>query len=352
MFGGIIAIIMAFINTGLLYLIRGITKSASLGSISDIINNWIPIDPDSGKYSALFSNVKTISDLLTVVGCGLVVAFFFYELINMLAKDQLSSHTLLKAGIQLIFSFGIVMYAYDLCLAIVGVGSWFVNNLNFSISNTNSEPEVKSFLIGNSLLEIFGFSIPSNSQLDSDGFISIADSLAGTNFEDAVDVNFDGNIFEDILNMIMTIGKVIIEILKKLVDPKGAKLAIGNNALLVMCIIGVILAIIYYLAMQIIHLILILQCVSRAVQVAIYAAMAPIGIASWFGGSIMTSSAMKYVKKMIALSIQGGLMVLILQLSLSLSFGTDDLFLTFIGPLTAVGLFSKSNQIANDVCGT
>jgi hypothetical protein len=80
--------------------------------------------------------------------------------------------------------------------------------------------------------------------------------------------------------------------------------------------------------------------------------MAPIGISAWFtGGSVTSSTAMRYVKKLLALSIQGGIMILILKLAWSLS-ASGSFIMALLGPLTAVGLFSKSNQIANDVCGT
>lgn len=323
----VISFIVALIDVALLKSIKGIVENATQWTFEDISNVWIPFD--SSVYGNLSSTAETIFELLAPIGCGLVIVFFFLELINQLAKDNLTGYTLLKSGVQLIFAFGVIMYGYKLCTTITGIGTWFINSVGKSTLKM-STPEVSNFII------IPGLHVPSNEMLDS-GFMNSAIDIVGTHPFPAFHASFSW--LGEIADWLLGITSI---------DDYAKSLF-----LLIGALFGVILAVFYWLFMQIIHLILILQCVSRAIQIAIYSAMAPIGIVAWFsGGSITTSTAMRYIKKLIALSIQGGIMGLIMILATSISADNSNLFLTFIGPITAIALFGKSNQIANDVCGT
>lgn len=344
--------LLSYIEAPMLWLIHFIAKDASSGVLQGIATDWIPVD--SKKYGSLMTMAETIFNLLSPIGCGLVIVFFFLELINLLAKDNLSGYALLKTGVQLIFAFGIISYGFDLCIAISGIGTWFANQISFTESDLTA-PSVSCFLLGDDFVN------------------SIKSVLTGTTSEGAT--NIDEALREaDAGGSLSAIAGALhkVETSNEKTGAFGAissflgifdKLTAASESavstllvlavLFPLCLIGIILVILYWAAMQIVKLILILQCVSRAIQVAVYAAMAPIGIAAWFtGGSITSSTAMRYVKKLLALSIQGGIMLLILKMAWSISAGSGSLVMALVCPMTAVGMFGKSNQIANDVCGT
>lgn len=325
-FANIINYFVSLFGSGFLYAIAIIVRAAKTDEmLSTIANNWVNYP---GKYySSLDSYAETIFNLLSPIGCGLVIAFFFIELINQLAKDNLTGYTLLKAGVQLIFAFGIIIYGFQLCTSITGIGIWFVNSIAAD-GEFKTSPDINAFIIGSDALNI-----PEITK--DDNYLSIYQKLTQSVPND------EG-------------GDGLLDKLKAILG-FNAWARLGDNiAVTLLGIIGIILALIYWLIIKIIHVILILQCVSRAIQIAIYAALCPIGISAWFsGGSIMTSTAMRYVKKLLALAIQGGIMLMILKFAALLTASdAANPFLTLVGPLTAVALFSKSNQIANDVCGT
>lgn len=326
----ILNIIIALIDSVMLWgenlFLKAITAEKMC---KDLSKNWISMD--SSHYSGLLSTAQNICNLLIPIGCGLVIIFFLLELINQLAKDNLSSYTLIRSGIQLIFAYGIVIYGWNLCQMICGIGPWFIGKVTQSNGGISTNPTLQDFII-----------IPSVKVPESTDFGGIFNELTKNDFETP---STEGNILTIILSWIKALGQLFF----------GEAKELANNALLlILSLIAFVLMVIYWLAMKIIELVLILQCVSRAIQIAIYSALSPIGIAAWFsGGGITSSTAMRYVKKMVALSLQGGIMCLILQLATSFSAAANGNFLLLLlGPLTAVGLFSKSNQIANDVCGT
>lgn len=137
-------------------------------------------------------------------------------------------------------------------------------------------------------------------------------------------------------------------------------------------LLGIILALVYFLISTLVYAIFCTVIIARAVQVSIYIAMAPLAIANVYNrGSILESSAMSYFKKIIALSLQGPIICMILIGSSKLEVGGVNLIngtstggVPIVGDIASsimglviliavkfvsISLVMKSSQFANDI---
>jgi len=98
----------------------------------------------------------------------------------------------------------------------------------------------------------------------------------------------------------------------------------------------------------------------RTIQLLLYTIFAPIAISDFFSsGGIMSSPAVRFMKKYLGVVLQGGVLVLILVISqmasssiMEAASGTGDaLVARFILPITTIGLMAKSSQLTSDVFG-
>lgn len=94
--------------------------------------------------------------------------------------------------------------------------------------------------------------------------------------------------------------------------------------------------------------------IARVIQTALYVAMAPIAVSQMCNkGSILDSSAMGFIKKLAALSIQGPIIIFIMSAAMAIQSqatgaGTSLVLLIAVN-LVAVSLCMKSNSFANDI---
>lgn len=136
-------------------------------------------------------------------------------------------------------------------------------------------------------------------------------------------------------------------------------------------LLGVILVLLYFLISTLVYAIFCTVIIARAVQVSVYIAMAPLAIANVYNrGSILESSAMSYFKKIIALSLQGPIICMILIGSSKLEVGGVNLIRGSVSGIdivdgaassifgivllvavkfVSISLVMKSSQFANDI---
>ena len=106
--------------------------------------------------------------------------------------------------------------------------------------------------------------------------------------------------------------------------------------------------------------IIVVLCVSfgRAVELVVYQALLPLGMGSIYNGGL-NSSGFRYVKKWIALYIQGAIMLIVMILghmigtawhSIPILYGASGLYDVVMALATAM-IIARSKSIANDVMG-
>ena len=113
------------------------------------------------------------------------------------------------------------------------------------------------------------------------------------------------------------------------------------------------------IAQLLIIIVSLLVCIGRLVESLIYRAMLPLGMASIYNGGLH-SSGFRYIKKCIAIEIQGAIVFAVFvgstfisnfdSLEILATFGVSALFDVAIG-LAGMAVVVKSKSIANDIVG-
>lgn len=105
------------------------------------------------------------------------------------------------------------------------------------------------------------------------------------------------------------------------------------------------------------QVLIVIACMSRGISIIVYGVFLPIPVADVFKDGI-NSKGFRYIKKLIALFIQGGIILLImtvsqtLQLSVTQNAGTALGILYSVGVIfTSVMMIFKSQSFANDIIG-
>lgn len=294
------------IKGSLVNLIASLYESSN-GGIASEMRNWI--DLNGSHYTAVNTYCETIYNVFASVGCGLMILFWLIGIIDKLTKDRLNSYALIRAGIELIFGFAIVMNGSTLCKAIADCGTWFANKVTTTTANSSISQDIP-----------FGSLVPGLKKMSSGhGNWSLTCSAS---------------------TMISQVNNV------------GAGETMG---LIFILLIGAILTLVYYLFSQVVFALMLTVCISRAIQFFIYTCLSSIGVAQWFNhGGIMDSSGMQFIKKLLAISLQGGIILIMLNvidlINMNLSDATSFPIMSLIAlKLVSLAVIKQSQQFANDV---
>lgn len=251
-------------------------------------------------YNGLRNFAEPIYNSLAAIGVGICLLFWFVGIIDKMTKEQLSVYTLIRSFIQIILAMGVITFGFQGFQKLANVGNDITTTCVQAFSS--NVDAANSGISKEAPLEIFMF---------------------GANRND-------------------------------LMDPKAEVLL----EYLMTSLLGVIISLLYWLFSTGVAAFGISVCVSRVIQLYIYLAMAPIGISQMFNrGGFMDSSAMTYLKKIVAISLQGPIMMLIITASQSLTStfmaggmsGPLAFPMLFVIGLVTISLFMKSQQFANDI---
>ena len=254
-------------------------------------------DLDNALYSKMFTMAESVFNVLGIVGTGLCILYFFMSLMDKLSKDRLTSTTLLRSGVELTFAVMMICFSFSALKSVA----------NIAEEATFGGKTIGQIIDGTTVDDSEGSDVP-----------YVAFTL-GTTREVAEEHPF------------LSLGPVLF--------------SLGP-------------ALLYWIAATLCAAICTTVVISRAIQTAIYLAYAPIPIANTFNrGSIMESSAVSYLKKLAALSLQGPIVVFVMKAYNLLisnidinSQGTYSVLPLLIAiTLVTASLVFKSGQFANDI---
>lgn len=247
---------------------------------------------------------------LAAVGIGLSLLYWLFGIIDKLTKDRLNPYVLLRSFIELTIAIVFVYLSYDIIATIANISCLDLGNGQTLSTLISNNIDTSSLALGaqDDVVKIFTFG-------------STMDGLAG----------------------------------------------------IIPGILGVLLVSVYFLISMIVYAFLATVVIGRVIQTALYIAMAPLAVANVYNrGSILESSAMSYIKKIAALSLQGPIIAFIVLGGSAIEVKCNSVFMggdvafglapaqdaagTLLGlvlllatKFVMVSMATKSSQFANDI---
>ncbi len=264
------------------------------GSVYEQLSQYLDVQ-NSSIYGNTWSYVTNAYNAMAIVGMGLVILFWYLQIVDMSTKNTLTGHELIRAGISLIVAF---------CLASEGI-------------------------------KVFEGLLAISTDLINTGISTFGSSSTNVDMVDTVFFEITGVRIDEIMN----------------VSEWGA--ALGYLILLMgVCIKIIIPAFISLL----ISTFCIASLIARALQLMIYTVFAPVAMSDLFTGGFMNSSGMKFLKKYLAIGLQGGVIVIGITVSRTLLVNmAGSLFGATLGSLIVnfviLTIVMKAQSMANDFVG-
>lgn len=262
--------------------------------VYDQLNQYLDVQ-NSSIYGNTWSYVTNAYNAMAIVGMGLVILFWFLQIVDMSTKNTLTGHEFIRAGISLIVSFALVSEGIKLFEGLLAVSTDLINT---------------------------GMSAFGGSGTSADMVDSVFLEITGVSINEVMNVSEWG----EALGYLLLLTGVCI----KIIIPAFISLLIST-----FCIASLI---------------------ARALQLMIYTVFAPVAMSDLFTGGFMNSSGMKFLKKYLAIGLQGGVIVIGITISRTLlinmagsAFGSTlgSLIVNFV-TLTIV---MKAQSMANDFVG-
>lgn len=283
------------------------------GGFQEVFETFI--DPNGSIYADLWGKVEVIYNAIAIIGSALLIFYFFVGIADKLTKDRLTGYELLRSGIELMFAFMIVVEGYNLFNGMMG----FAQDIYSQVSRTAAtstwdtmEREYKLFFK--------------------------SDNYGGKNVSEWKDTD------------VWDVGKDAASAKDSKVHGWGG-LAGMFAPVIEVCLMA--------LTAQIGCLIGVAAMVARVIQISVYIIFAPIATADMFNGGIMNSSGFRFLKKFLAICLQGVVMYVIVYatgalqrsfLASSTQLAANPFFVLVPG-LIMIALILKSQQFANDIVG-
>ena len=328
-------------------LLRLMTGEIFLGLYSDLIK---VTDPENAFFG-VWSVADTINSAILTFGLGLLIVFWFVDLIDKSTKEQLSAREFVRSFLMFI----ITAYVMENNMVIMGFCVDTAAELfdTVSVSLLQKDGGIKD-IVDKITVEIVGQMLPKGEDMYKAALGEI--TLPSMQF-DIMSAEFKnwGTLLGDYASQ--------------------ALIWMGFDLKMILLIIVLIGA---ALMSCFIYLYMTSQFIARGIQLTIYAAFTPIAIADIYQNGYMNSSGMRFVKKFFAIALQGLILYAIIlfgQLFLVFSLGENastaaaiskglgdyalgglDItfkFLVFC-IATNLALFSlagRSQQMANDIVG-
>lgn len=285
------------------------------GGLQDVYETFV--DPSGAVYTTLWTKVQPVYTALASIGMALLLFYYVLGIADKLTKDRLTGYELLRSGIELIVAMMFVVEGFNMFQGLMD----FSQGIYSEVSKTVSTTEWKT---GDRQYELFFKS----SNYGGKDVKDWTDDLSW-------DVGKDGS-----------------------TTSKNSSKVHGWDGLAGM-LIPVIEVCLMALVSQIGCLIGVAQLVSRVIQMAVYVIMAPLATADMFNGGIMNSAGFRYLKKFLAICLQGVIIYVIIYATRVLQTSllsanttlTSNPFFVLVPGLIMVTLVLKSQQFANDIMG-
>ena len=277
-------------------LVQGIEGQwSTISNQSDYVKNFVTMD--SSCYSGIRAYSENAYNLFAAFGFALMLLFWVIALADKLTKDRLNGYELLRSGIELMFGCLLMMEGYKILEAIIDMGDEFassISGLGVLVNTNNDGSKAGTY---STAYKVF---------LGVDNAWT-SDTHTWQNLNTSVTfINALGGFIE---SFIMTIfGWVTC----------GLAISI---------------------------------CFGRVIQIAAYMALAPLSMADAFNGGIANSSAIRFLKKFLALCLQVVVILIILILTKHLFIGETNIVFLIATQLISVSLIMKSQQITSDIVG-
>lgn len=301
---------------------RGSCESAFCETPFSGLTSWLKISSDDGGMTVLGElladdgRVHAVFEAVSVVGFLMVFVYMMLFLYEEFTRN--GTITLERFGkTYFIFAMGfvVILNGWDLIKGIAAMGDVVMNEID---SATSSEMELDSI---NKICNEYGYAA-----YKIDGEIVVPEA-------------------EDIIDGVSTFAVAPVDgamSAVRLYESNGLGDYLGNSMMLFFINIGSLA----------ISVIAITHCITRAIQLVVYAAMSPLAISNMFGSGAFTHG-IRFLKKVLAIAIQGPVIYLICSLYSIISGAAFNnvggIIAWAASSLAVLGAMKAAEKYANDI---
>lgn len=261
------------------------------------VSPWLIISNKGSKFASIWSSIDAVYNTFAEIGAILLVLYFAMSVLEKLAREQLSPQILVVSTVEFIIAFVIVTNGLDL-----------LNKFNLIAEDIMSDVTKLNFTIS-----------PEKNE-------SVDETITNILIQDEIYTS-DGT------QMSATAKTCLVYIISKLLIP---------------CIMS-----------KIITVAILVQAVTRGIELILYTCFAPLAIPNLFkDGS--HSGGIRFLKKYLAIALQAAVMIVIAKACnwLNLALITNDntaissnTFYYCASGFVAVIMMTRAQQYANDIVG-
>ena len=296
-----------------------------MGYLNITGGNLADIYSETGKIAFIFN-------ALVPIGAMMVIIYFFLSLADKAIKELASIEGMIKNVLTAVVALIVLVNGYSFVHTIVGIGDEVLMTVNDALDNDTDENSQMGIA---KLANTYGLVYNTNKGKAFEDYDRAEDNantvtglglptdangniLYGCEMEDDGTLDNSGVPFEDV----------------------GLGVWVG----------GFITLFFYSIVSALIEIIALAACMGRLIEVAVYLAVAPIGMANMFGEGLH-STGVKYLKKLLAISLQGVMIACVCRLGIIMTstIGVGNLAIYFALSFAQVTAVFKASSWANDL---